>query len=69
MRLILLEICAAMAALLFVAVIAAIAGHRGKRRSEGGLHQPLSEYAWAVVPWLLMVGSAFPAVSLTFAGS
>ena len=65
MRLILLEICAGITALLFLVMLTEIARHRAQRRSEGA-NSPtaMSEYLWAVVPWVILTVCALPAVRL-----
>jgi heme/copper-type cytochrome/quinol oxidase subunit 2 len=69
MRVILLEACMATAALVFVAMMCAIAWHRAKRRpSDEYRGEALSEYAWAVFPWILIAGSALPGVRLVLTG-
>ena len=64
MRLIALEVCAGIVALLFLISLAAMAAHHAKRRRFQGLRQavPLKEYLWAVVPWVMVAAAAFPAV-------
>jgi hypothetical protein len=58
MRRTVLEVCASIAALLFLISLAAIAVHCVKRRRAVSL----TEYLWAVVPWLMVAACAFPAV-------
>jgi heme/copper-type cytochrome/quinol oxidase subunit 2 len=68
-RLILLKLCAGITALLFVVMLAEIARHRAKRRSEGASNvAAMSEYLWAVVPWVMLAAGAFPAVRLIVTG-
>jgi heme/copper-type cytochrome/quinol oxidase subunit 2 len=65
MRLILLEFCVAITALLFLVMLAGVARHRGQRRSEGTNNgTAISEYLWAVVPWVILTACALPAVRL-----
>jgi heme/copper-type cytochrome/quinol oxidase subunit 2 len=65
MRLILLEVCAGITALLFLVMLAEIARHRARRRSEGSNDvAAMSEYLWAVVPWVILTAFALPAVRL-----
>jgi heme/copper-type cytochrome/quinol oxidase subunit 2 len=68
-RLILLKLCAGITALLFLVMLAGIARHRAKRRSEGANNvAAMSEYLWAVVPWVMLAACAFPAVRLIVTG-
>ena len=65
MRLILLELCAGITALLFLVMLAGIARHRAQRRSEGANNATaVSEYLWAMVPWVILTACALPAVRL-----
>ena len=69
MRLILLEVCAGITALLFLVMLAEIARYRAQRRSEGLNNVPaMSEYLWSVVPWVMLTVSALPAVRLIVTG-
>ena len=69
MRLILLEVFAGITALLFLVMLAAIARHRAQRRSEGANNvAAMSEYLWAVVPWVILTTCALPAVRLIAKG-
>jgi heme/copper-type cytochrome/quinol oxidase subunit 2 len=64
-RLILLEFCVGITALVFLVMLAAIARHRAQRRSEGANNATaMSEYLWAVVPWVILTACALPAVRL-----
>jgi heme/copper-type cytochrome/quinol oxidase subunit 2 len=64
-RLILLEVCAGITALLFLIMLAEIARHRAQRRCEGmGNASAMSEYLWAAVPWAILTVCALPAVRL-----
>jgi heme/copper-type cytochrome/quinol oxidase subunit 2 len=57
-----LEICGAIAVLLFVTMLAATASH-AQRCSEGTPGaKALTECLWAVVPWVILGASALPAV-------
>ena len=53
-----LEVCATIAALLFLISLAAIAVHRARRRQAVSL----IEYLWAVAPWVMVTACALPAV-------
>jgi heme/copper-type cytochrome/quinol oxidase subunit 2 len=69
MRLILLEVCAGITALLFLVMLGEIARHRARRRSEGANSVgAMSEYLWAVVPWVILTACALPAVRLIVKG-
>ena len=69
MRLIVLEVCAGITALLFLIMLAEIGRHRARRRSEGANDAAaMSEYLWAVVPWVILTACALPAVRLIVAG-
>lgn len=69
MRVITLEVCAGVAALVFVTMLIATALHRYKRGAEGTLQcAALVEYLWLVVPWLMMAACVFPAVRRIVAG-
>jgi heme/copper-type cytochrome/quinol oxidase subunit 2 len=64
-RLILLDFCVGITALLFLVTLAEIARHRAQRRSEGANNATaMSEYLWAVVPWVIITACALPAVRL-----
>jgi heme/copper-type cytochrome/quinol oxidase subunit 2 len=68
-RLILLDVCAGITALLFLVMLAGIARHRAQRRSEGANNATaMSEYLWAVVPWVILTACALPAVRLIVKG-
>jgi heme/copper-type cytochrome/quinol oxidase subunit 2 len=68
-RLMLLEVCAGITALLFLVMLAEIARHRAQRRSEGANNvAPMSEYLWAMVPWVMLTACALPAVLLIVTG-
>ena len=65
MRLILLEVCASITALIFLVMLGEIARHRALRRSEGANNaRAMSEYLWAVVPWVILTACALPAARL-----
>ena len=69
MRLILLEVCAGIIAFIFLVMLAAIARHRAQRRSKGANNATaMSEYLWAVVPWVILTACALPAVRLIVTG-
>ena len=69
MRLILLEVCTGITAFLFLVMLAEIARHRAQRRSEGASNvAAMSEYLWAVVPWVMLTACAFPAARLIVTG-
>jgi heme/copper-type cytochrome/quinol oxidase subunit 2 len=68
-RLIILEVCAGITALLFLVMLAGIARHRAQRRSEGANNvAATAEYVWAVVPWVMLTAGALPAVRLIVTG-
>jgi heme/copper-type cytochrome/quinol oxidase subunit 2 len=68
-RLILLEVCAGITALLFLVMLAEIARHRAQCRSEGTNNATaMSEYLWAVVPWVILTACALPAAQLIVKG-
>jgi hypothetical protein len=63
MRRILIEVCAGFVPLLFLSSLAAMAAHHARRRCQGVVHAvPVTEYLWAVVPWVMVAAAAFPAV-------
>ena len=65
MRLIVLEVCAGIVALLFVVMLVATASHRARLRAGGEYPaSALAEYLWAVIPWLIVAAAAFPAARL-----
>jgi heme/copper-type cytochrome/quinol oxidase subunit 2 len=65
MRLIVLDICIGIAGLVFLTSLGAIARHRLRQRAEGAQHgAALTEYLWALIPWLMVIASALPAVRL-----
>ena len=70
MSLIILQACGVIAALVFASMMAAIARHRAGRTPAGRLNPTaLSEFSWAAVPWVIMLGSVWPSVRLIVAGS
>jgi len=69
LRLIALEVCAGIFALLFLATLVATAVHRARQRGGAYPASALAEYFWAVVPWVIVAGSAVPAVRLIVAAS
>jgi hypothetical protein len=67
-RVIALELCVAIAALLFLAMMAGVARHGARQPSSGGKRAAaLSDLVWAAVPWALVVGGALPAIRVTLA--
>jgi heme/copper-type cytochrome/quinol oxidase subunit 2 len=67
-RLIVLEVCIGMAALVFVLAMLAMARDRARRRAAG--ERPgvaLIEYAWATTPWIMVAAAALPAVKMVMA--
>jgi hypothetical protein len=69
MRLMVLEGCAAIAVILFLATLATTALHRAQRRSEEVYRMSaLAEYLWMVVPWAMITACAYPAARLIVAG-
>ena len=69
MRLIALEACGGVAALVFLTMLVATALHRSARGSEGTYQcAALAEYLWAVVPWLMMAACVLPAARRFVAG-
>jgi len=63
MRLIVLEVCVGIAALLLLISLGAITAHCATR------HRAVSvtEYLWAVVPWIMVTACALPSVWPIFA--
>jgi heme/copper-type cytochrome/quinol oxidase subunit 2 len=67
-RLIVLEVCAGIVALLFIVMLVATASHRARLRAGGEYPaSALAEYGWAVVPWIMVAAAALPAVRLIVA--
>lgn len=64
MRLIVLELCLAIAAVVFLTMLAGIASHRRQSRGHGTLSRSaLGDYLWAIIPWIMAAAAAWPAVS------
>jgi heme/copper-type cytochrome/quinol oxidase subunit 2 len=65
-KLIILGVCGAIAAITFVTMLLSIARHRAQRSMPpaGGA---LAEYVWATVPWLMVSACVTPAVRLVIA--
>jgi hypothetical protein len=69
MRLVALEVCAGIGALVFLTMLVATALHRTARGAESTYRcAALAEYVWAVVPWLMMAACVLPAVRRIVAG-
>ncbi len=69
MRIIVLEVCAGIAALVFLTILVATAIHRSAGGAEAPhRYTPLAEYLWTTVPWLMMVACVLPAVRRIVAG-
>ena len=69
MRIITLQVCGAVAALVLAAMLSAIARYRAQSRSRGICQtNALVEYAWAAIPWLMVAVCALPAVQRIVAG-
>ena len=64
MRLLVLECCLGMAALLFVIMMGAIASHRAWRPELNRSGSAWSEYLWCAIPWIMGTLAAVPAVRL-----
>jgi hypothetical protein len=63
MRLIVLEALAVVAGLEFLIMLRAIALHRTAPSADASLlGSALSEYLWALVPWLMMAAGVLPSV-------
>jgi heme/copper-type cytochrome/quinol oxidase subunit 2 len=61
--------CGSIALLVFLTMLGAIARHRARLcpdRAYGAT--AVAEYAWAAVPWLMIVACALPAARLIVAG-
>ena len=68
MRLIALEVCGVIAALVLVAMLGAIARHRAPWRPHREHHTTVfAEYVWALTPWLILAAGVLPAVRLIVA--
>lgn len=61
MRLMILEICMAIAALVFLAMLAATVRHHQQGSSRIKRPPLLAEYLWATIPWLMIIACAMPA--------
>jgi heme/copper-type cytochrome/quinol oxidase subunit 2 len=69
MRLIALQVLAAIAALVFVTMLTATAWHRTAGDAENTYRvSTLAECLWTVVPWLMMGACVLPAVRQIVAG-
>lgn len=69
MRIFTLQLCGAVAALVFVAMLSAIARYRARNLRQGVCQTTaLAEYAWAAIPWLMVAVCALPAVHRIVAG-
>jgi len=64
MRLIVLECCLGIAALVFVFMMGAIAWHRAWRPELNWSGSAWCEYLWCAVPWIMATVAAAPAVRL-----
>ena len=62
MRLIVLQILGGIAALVYLAMLAAIARHRLQSDPQTTRSPALAEYLWATIPWLMIISAAIPAV-------
>jgi heme/copper-type cytochrome/quinol oxidase subunit 2 len=63
MRVIGLQICGAITALVLLAMLTAVARHRAQRRPEAAYHTTaIEEYVWAAIPWLMVAVAVLPAV-------
>lgn len=63
MRLIVLDVCIGVTAVLFVLTMIAVARDRNRRRAVGDrVITAFAEYAWAMTPWLMVAAAALPAV-------
>ena len=61
--------CGSIALLVFLAMLRSIARHRARpypNRACGAT--AFAEYAWAAIPWLMVVACALPAARLIVAG-
>ena len=68
MRFVALEVCACIAALLFLTTLIATAVHRAKRSStDAHRTSALAEYLWSVIPWIMITAAALPAVRMIVA--
>ena len=62
MRLFVLQGCVGIAALVFLAMLSAIARHRLQAPQRMHQSPALAEYLWATIPWVIIVACATPAV-------
>jgi heme/copper-type cytochrome/quinol oxidase subunit 2 len=63
MRLIVLAIGSVLVGLVFLTTVFATARHRAQHRSDGAYQaSAMAEYSWLVVPWLILIAAALPAV-------
>jgi len=62
MRLLVLQICGGIAALVFLAMLSATARHRLQASPHMRQSPALAEYLWATIPWVIIVACATPAV-------
>ncbi len=69
MRLIALQICGGIALLVFLAMLGAIARHRLRNGPLTKRSPALAEYLWAIIPWLMIIAGALPAVRQIVAGA
>ena len=69
MRILTLQVCGAITALVLVAMLSAIARYRAQNRRRGICQTTaLVEYAWAAIPWLMVAVCALPAVQRIVGG-
>jgi len=67
-RLIILDACIGIAAMLFVVTMVAVARDRSRRRAEGDrVMAAIAEYSWSITPWVMVAAAAFPAVRMVAA--
>lgn len=65
MRIIALSMCGSIALLVFLTTLLAIARHRARQCPDRAcVATAIAEYAWAVIPWLMIVACALPAARL-----
>jgi heme/copper-type cytochrome/quinol oxidase subunit 2 len=69
MRLIVLEVLAIIATLVFLSMLVATARHQTAGGSEGShSRSALAECMWAIVPWLMIAACVLPSVRRILAG-
>ena len=69
MRIITLQVCGTITALVLVVMLIATARHRAQSRHQGMRHtSALAEYTWAAIPWLMVAVCALPAVQRIVSG-